>query len=544
MKTVLYIARLKKSFLLGSILLLILGNTAFAQLYTIPDPAFRNKLMSSYPSVMTGNKLNTTAAKNFTADLLLTAAGISDLTGIEYFTSVYKIDASFNNLTTIPNISATTNLKYLFLNYNQITTLPDLSALKNLLELQLNNNKLVSLPPLNALTSLDYLFLTTNKLTTLPDVSALTNIRYILIGDNPFTSLPDFSPNANLLELHCHQTGISEIKGLSALTKLTKLYCWQNNISDLSGLSANTSLTGLYASNNVLTSLPTLTNKPNLVNVEIANNKLTFEDLLPIAAITGLTDFSYSPQDSIGVYSSQSVRLKHPISFDITEDASVTSNIYSWYKNTAALPTTTSAPLVIPSAQQTDTGSYYVTITNPNLPALTIAHRVWRISSITDCIDLTSYAFNVPFNDCKIGATVQSTVVLNGGTAPYTYTLTPFSAAEPIVSTSGDFTKVAPGQYTYTIRDANNCGIDTVATIKKPASCDPVIMPSGDPQMNSYFIEQTGTAKIIDLGGNTILQLSVPAVWYGTKADGSLADAGYYVIVVNEKKITNITVIR
>ena len=500
--------------------------------------------MLSYPSVMTGNKLNITAAKNFTNDLILTGAGISDLTGIEYFTSVYKIDASFNNLTTIPNISNTTTLKYLFLNFNQITTLPDLSALTNLLQLQLNNNKLVSLPPLNTLTSLDYLFLTTNKLTTLPDISNLTNIHYILIGDNPFTSLPDFSSNPNLLELHCHQTGISEIKGLNALTKLTKLYCWENNISDLSGLSANTALTGLYASDNVLTSLPILINKANLVNIEIANNKLTFEDLLPLTGITGLTDFIYSPQDSIGVHSSQKVRLKHPITFGITEDAGVTSNVYSWYKNATAITTTMSAPLVIPSAQQTDAGSYYVTITNPNLPSLTIAHRIWDID-ITDCIDLTSYAFNVPFNDCKIGATVQSTVTMAGGTAPYTYTLTPLPpAAEPIVSTNGDFTKVAPGQYTYTIRDANNCGIDTIAIIKKPASCDPVIMPSGDPQMNSYFIEQTGTAKIIDLGGNTIVQLSVPAVWYGTKADGSLADAGYYVIVVNEKKVTNITVIR
>ncbi|MGN6645009.1 MAG: leucine-rich repeat domain-containing protein [Cytophaga sp.] len=543
MKTALHIARLKKSFLLGSILLLMLGNTAFAQLYTIPDPAFRNKLMSSYPSVMTGTKLNTTAAKNFTADLLLIGAGISDLTGIEYFSSVYKIDASFNSLTTIPDISNTVNLKYLYLNYNQITTLPDLSALKNLLELQLNNNKLVSLPPLNALTSLDYLFLTTNKLTILPDISALTNIRYILIGDNPFTSLPDFSPNANLLELHCHQTGISEIKGLSALTKLTKLYCWENNITDLSALSANTSLTGLYASNNLLTNLPTLTNKPNLANVEIASNKLTFEDLLPITTMPGITDFSYSPQDSIGVYSSRTIRLKHPISFDITEDAAVTSNVYSWFKDAAALTTTTAAPLVIPSAQQSDAGSYYVNITNPNLPLLTLSHRLWDID-ITNCIDLTSYSFNVPFNDCKIGATVQSIVVMAGGTAPYTYTLTPLAAADPVVSTSGDFTKLAPGQYTYTIRDANNCGIDTVATIKKPAGCDPVIMPSGDPQMNSYFIEQTGTAKIIDLSGHTIVQLSVPAVWYGTKADGSLADAGYYVIVVNDKKVTNITVIR
>ena len=62
--------------------------------------------------------------------------------------------------------------------------------------------------------------------------------------------------------------------------------------------------------------------------------------------------------------------------------------------------------------------------------------------------------------------------------------------------------------------------------------------------MSSYFIEQTGTAKIIDIEGKTIMQLTTPAVWYGTKTDGSFADAGYYVIIVNNKKVTNITVIR
>jgi len=492
---------------------------------------------------MTGGKLNVNAAKTFTSDLLLAGANISDLTGIEYFTSVFKIDASFNNLTTIPNISASTSLQYLFLNSNHITSLPDLSALTHLIQLQVINNQLVSLPSLNKLTSLDYLFLNNNQLTALPDISALTNIRYVIAGNNPITTFPDFSPNVNLIELHVHQTGATEIKGLQALTKLSKLYCWENKITDLSALSNNKSLTGLYASNNLLTSLPILTNKPNLKTIEISNNKLTFEDLLPLTTIIGLTGFSYSPQDSVGVYTKQNVRLKHDIALSTTEDAGVTGSTYTWYKNSEKITSTTAAPFVIPSAKVSDAGDYYATSTNTSLPLLTLTHRIWNVS-IINCIDLASYSVTIPYNDCKIGATVESNIVLDGGIAPYTYTLTPAASTNSTVSTTGDFTQMAPGEYSYSIRDTNNCGIDTTLTIKKPAKCDPVIIPTGDPQMNSYFIEQPGTAKIVDLSGNTIAQLTTPAVWYGYRSDGSLADAGYYVILVNNSKVTNITVIR
>lgn len=478
----------------------------------------------------------------FTGDLLLTGANITNLDGIQFFTSVFKIDASFNNLTTLPNISTLTQLKYLYVNFNKLTQLPDLSNQTNLLEIQATTNLLTSLPSLSHLSNLTNIFLTNNKLTALPDISDLGNLKYLIIGNNPFISMPDFSANTQLLELHVHQTNITQIKGLAQLTKLTKLYCWGNAITDLSDLSTNTSLTGLYAFSNKLSTLPDLTNKPYLNSVEIADNKLTFEDLLPIAGVTTLTDFSYSPQDSLGVYTESMIRLQHPLSLSIAEDASVSSNTYSWYKN-GALSGLTGRAYTVNKIQNTDQGNYYVVVKNPILPALTLAHRMWRIT-VDDCIDLDTYSFKVSSNECSDGASVETTVILEGGTAPYKYRLIPFYSTDTIRSTTGDFTHVPSGQYTYAIRDANNCGIDSVETILKPKACDPVITPNGDVQMNSYFIEQNGPAKIIDMNGQTIVQLTAPAVWYGTKADGTLTDAGYYVIIVNNKKITNITVVR
>lgn len=494
---------------------------------------------------MTGDLLNITAAQNYPFDILLSNSNISNLSGLEYFTSTFKIDVSGNNVTSLPNFSNSSSVKYLYASNNQLTSLPNLSGLTNLLELQVQNNELTTLPALNSLLSLTTLIATNNQLTSLPAINNLSSLKIFNVGINPsLGSLPDFTPNYNLTELHIHQTGISEIKGLASLTQLKKLFCWGNSISDLSALSGNINLTVLYAFGNKLSTLPTLTNKASLFSVEVANNQLTFEDLLPVAAL-GIFDFSYSPQDSIDVYTEITTRQKHVLSLSITEDAGVTSSSYTWYKNEASIgsATTVNNKTITNSAQPTDAGIYYVSITNPNLPGLTLTRRMWKVA-IINCIDLVSYNFAVPLNECSNGATINSTVVLDGGIAPYQYVLTPVGSANSISSTTGDFTQIAPGQYLYSIKDANGCGIDTSAVISKPAKCDPVITPNGDAQMSSYFIEQTGIAKIIDIEGKTIMQLNAPAVWYGTKTDGSFADAGYYVIIVNNKKITNITVIR
>lgn len=529
----------------GAILLLIaVSIQTIAQTFFIPDVNFRNKLKSSYPTLMVGELLNTNAAQNFTGDLLLSGSNISDLTGLHYFSATYKIDVSGNSVTSLPNFSNTSPIKYLYAYNNLLTALPNLSSLTGLIELQVQNNKLTALPPLNTLTSLNTLIATNNKLTSLPAINNITSLKILNIGINPsLGSLPNLSPNAGLIELHCHQTGISTIPGLASLTQLKKLFCWGNSISDLSALNSNNSLNVLFAFDNQLSTLPTLINKP-LFAVEIADNQLTFEDLLPLSTMN-LFDFSYSPQDSIGAYTQLPIRLLHPLTLTVTEDANVTGNTYTWYKNSSTIgsPATVNNKTITTAAQSTDAGIYYASITNSSLPALTLIHRMWDVS-IINCVDLVSYSFAVPMNECSNGATVNSSIVLDGGIAPYHYVLTPLNAQPPLSSSTGDFTQVPPGQYLYSIKDANGCGLDTTAVIQKPATCDPVITPNGDPQMSSYFIEESGTAKIIDIEGKTIMQLTAPAVWYGTKADGSFADAGYYVILVNNKKITNITVIR
>lgn len=73
---------------------------------------------------------------------------------------------------------------------------------------------------------------------------------------------------------------------------------------------------------------------------------------------------------------------------------------------------------------------------------------------------------------------------------------------------------------------------------------DPVITPNGDGISDTYFIEETGTAKIYDLRRKLIKTLSAPATWDGTNHSGALLDAGFYIIILNDKTPIYITLIR
>ncbi len=71
-----------------------------------------------------------------------------------------------------------------------------------------------------------------------------------------------------------------------------------------------------------------------------------------------------------------------------------------------------------------------------------------------------------------------------------------------------------------------------------------MISPNGDGITDSYYIEEPGIARIYDISRTLIKELTTPAEWNGYKSDQSLADDGYYAIVINDKKIIHITLVK
>lgn len=214
-------------------LLLCLTHTSMAQNVNIPNATFKAYLVGNASINTNGDAdIQVSEAIAFSGDIVVPSMNITDLTGIEAFTSITHLNCAFNQLTSL-NVSANTALNYLYCDDNLLTNL-DVSA----------NTALILL---NCLT---------NSLTSL-DVSKNIALKYLKCFDNSITNL-NLSTNTALVTLWAYNNSISTLD-LSANTALTTLKIGFNSLTNLD-VSTNTALINLYCENNLLTNLDVSTN--------------------------------------------------------------------------------------------------------------------------------------------------------------------------------------------------------------------------------------------------------------------------------------------
>lgn len=155
-------------------------------------------------------------------ELYVAYANIKDLTGIELFPYLEKLDCKNNNLTRL-DVSKNTKLTKLYCEFNQLTSL-DLSKNTALTELNCQVNQLTSLD-LSKNTALTKLDCALNPLTSL-DVSNNTALTYLDCNYNQLTGL-DLSKNTALTKLGCHDNQLTSLD-LSKNTALDTLDCSGN----------------------------------------------------------------------------------------------------------------------------------------------------------------------------------------------------------------------------------------------------------------------------------------------------------------------------
>jgi hypothetical protein len=210
----------------------------FGQITMIPDPNFEQKLIDlGYDNVLDGS-VNTASIDTVTF-LFVSNSNISDLTGIEDFTSLTSLYCGSNNLTSL-DVSINTSLGYLSCNYNQITNL-DVSQNTSLLTLVCSNNQLTSLD-MSQNTSLLLLVCSNNQLTSL-DVRNGNNINMTLsCQNNPnlicinvddgiyslFNWTNNIDPQTNFSE-NCGATSLEELTTNKELLKVTNLIGRETN---------------------------------------------------------------------------------------------------------------------------------------------------------------------------------------------------------------------------------------------------------------------------------------------------------------------------
>ena len=222
------------------LLTIVLSSKAYSQTWvTIPDTNFVIFLQSNIPQAMNGNQMDITSPFITSKEYInISSQNISDLTGIQYFSSLIDLFCSNNNLTFLPPLPST--LKRLGCIMNQLTCLPDLPD--SLTYLYCIQNNLTELPPLPS--TLGQLYCEQNNLTSLPELP--DSLWFLSCYDNSITELPALpnkmetvdcsynqitnivSLNSDLKVLLCHH---NQLTSLPPLPQLQRLTCYYNNIT-------------------------------------------------------------------------------------------------------------------------------------------------------------------------------------------------------------------------------------------------------------------------------------------------------------------------
>ena len=258
---------------------LLTSSFLFAQKTYVPDDKFEQALIDlGYDTTLDDSVL--TANISGVTVLDVSRKSISDLTGIEAFTSLIDLSCAVNQLTSL-DVSNNTALEVLNLDDNQLTSL-DLSKNTALTYLTCWDNELTSLDVSNN-TALYWLAPVGNQLTSL-DVSKNTALIELNVHGNQLTGL-DVSANTVLSHLNCNHNQLTSLD-VSKNTALDELQVQDNQLTSLD-VSKNTVLETLMCGGNQLTALD-VSNNTALTTLDCRDNKLTSLDVSNNTALTYL----------------------------------------------------------------------------------------------------------------------------------------------------------------------------------------------------------------------------------------------------------------
>jgi len=320
---------MKKQLLILSFLIGI--GSAYSQNVNIPDANFKACLLgNTFINTNGDTEIQVSEAAAYNNQLNCQSLNITDLTGIEAFTSMTGLQCEDNLLTSL-DVSACSSLIALYCHTNQLTSLNFSPTVR---ELACSNNQLTSID-VSANTDLYILFCNNNQLTSLNvangnnqimwtngfNTTGNTALTCIEVDDSYFSlvnwvyidswtsysndcsgsfgctvTIPDANFKSYLVGngaintnmdteiqcteavafaggINCNNMSITDLTGIEAFINLTTLECNYNPIGSLD-LSSNSALTVLYCNSTSLTSL-TLPSGTNFTNLIAQNNSLT-----------------------------------------------------------------------------------------------------------------------------------------------------------------------------------------------------------------------------------------------------------------------------
>ncbi|MBZ4035950.1 T9SS type A sorting domain-containing protein [Flavobacterium sp. 17A] len=215
----------------------------------IPDPSFEEKLIAL--GIDTDGKNGKVLTSNivYVETLDVASSNISNLKGIEDFTSLTYLDCGSNKINS-PDFSENILLTTLYYSKNSAKTL-NLSKNEFLTFLDCNTNELTRLD-LSTNRALTYLNLSKNSFTTF-DVTKNTALQTFNCTNNKLTNL-DVAKNLSLTTFYCNDN-LLEGLDISKNTAINTFNCYNNKMTNLNlknGNNKNFDLTNSNFTNNAL----------------------------------------------------------------------------------------------------------------------------------------------------------------------------------------------------------------------------------------------------------------------------------------------------
>lgn len=310
-------------------LLILCAFAGNAQVINFADAAFKTKLLQSSTTVDIARNASNAKIKidaNSNGEIEVSEAalvyklnvndsGISNLSGLEFFTNIRTLKADNNAVTSLP-LTGLTHLQELWCGDCGLTSL-DLTPFTELKRVEVEDNNLTSLN-VTGLPLLVTIEASGNALDAI-DLQGLTNLNTLLLDDNNLTwntiafgnskasiygldlsdnnlGTADFTGFVTLYTLTVNNCGLNAINVMN-LPALAHLEVNQNNLATLS-VSGCTTLSSVSASDNVLTGV-TFDPENELQSLDLSHNQIASIDLT--VPKPPHLDLSYNPLTSFTV---------------------------------------------------------------------------------------------------------------------------------------------------------------------------------------------------------------------------------------------------
>ena len=249
--------------------------------------AIKSQLKDKYISVDDDNQSITVADETIenTKALYISKMNITDLSGIEYFTSLETLDIQDNKITSIEKVPGESLRSLSVSNIEDITDINKIESYNNLFCIEVDGSKLEEIPESMKKISnhLSYIEWTNGVLKTTAWVKDFPNLKTLRLENNQISSLENISTLTGLTSLDLSGNRIENIDEIGSCIELYSLNLKDNLVKNLNGISGLCLVT-LDVSNNRLTDISAL-NLGKLSGLDVSNNSIADFDCIKDVAV-------------------------------------------------------------------------------------------------------------------------------------------------------------------------------------------------------------------------------------------------------------------